>query len=66
VEADLKTAQAFEKRSAGLTGAVNGAWQIADADGGDGVIAFCDRNQIWNQRRAQARDFWSDGPIESS
>src|SRR5207244_5712010 len=40
VEADLHTAQAFEALSAGLTGAVNGGWQVADADAGAGVLAF--------------------------
>ncbi len=34
VEADLYTAQGFEALSAGLTGAVNGAWQVPDADAG--------------------------------
>jgi enoyl-CoA hydratase len=33
VEADLATAQGFETLSAGLTGAVNGAWHVPDADG---------------------------------
>jgi enoyl-CoA hydratase len=66
VEADLKTAQAFEKLSAGLTGAVNGIWQIADADHGAGVIGFRDKNELWERRRGQARDFWIDGPIESA
>lgn len=63
VEADLKTAQAFEKLSAGLTGAVNGAWQIADADQSAGVTGFRDKNSLWENRRARARDFWADGPI---
>jgi enoyl-CoA hydratase len=66
VEADLKTAQAFEKLSAGLTGAVNGIWEIADADHGAGVIGFRDKNELWERRRGQARDFWIDGPIESA
>ena len=66
VEADLKTAQAFEKLSAGLTGAVNGIWEIADADGGAGVIGFRDKNELWERRRAQARNFWIDGPIEGA
>jgi enoyl-CoA hydratase len=64
VEADLKTAQAFEKLSAGLTGAVNGAWQVNDADSGAGIVGFRDKNQLWQQRRRQSRDFWADGPIE--
>ena len=32
VEADLYTAQGFEALSAGLTGAVNGGWDVPDAD----------------------------------
>ncbi|GFG53758.1 enoyl-CoA hydratase/isomerase family protein [Mycolicibacterium agri] len=62
VEADLKTAQAFEKLSAGLTGAVNGAWQIPDADQGTGVIGFQAKDSLWPHRRALARDLWTDGP----
>ncbi|MBA2523867.1 MAG: enoyl-CoA hydratase/isomerase family protein [Solirubrobacterales bacterium] len=60
VEADLYTAQGFEALSAGLTGAVNGAWEVADADGGDGVISFEDKGNIWQRRRGLARDFWAD------
>ncbi len=60
VEADLYTAQGFEALSAGLTGAVNGAWQVPDADGGDGVVAFTDKGTLWQKRRDLARDFWSD------
>ena len=62
VEADLHTAQGFETLSAGLTGAVNGAWEIPDADGGDGIAAFTDKGGLWQRRRGLARDFWSDGP----
>jgi enoyl-CoA hydratase len=62
VEADLHTAQGFETLSAGLTGAVNGAWEIPDADGGDGVAAFTDKGSLWQHRRGLARDFWSDVP----
>jgi enoyl-CoA hydratase/carnithine racemase len=58
VEADLHTAQAFEALSAGLTGAVNGAWQIADADQGTGVIGFITDSENWGTRRTLARDFW--------
>lgn len=63
VEADLKTAQAFERLSAGLTGAVNGVWQIGDADQGQGVLGFRDKSALWRERRGLARDFWTDGPI---
>ena len=62
VEADLYTAQGFETLSAGLTGAVNGGWQVPDADGGEGVVAFTDKGSLWQQRRGLAREFWSDGP----
>ena len=60
VEADLYTAQGFETLSAGLTGAVNGGWQVPDADAGEGVAAFTDKGSLWQQRRGLARDFWSD------
>lgn len=63
VEADLKTAQAFELLSAGLTGAVNGAWQVADADQAAGLVGFQDKNSLWHGRRGRARDFWTDGPV---
>lgn len=62
-EADLHTAQAFEKLSAGLTGAVNGAWRVDDADQSAGVTGFRDKNALWQQRRGLAREFWTDGPI---
>jgi len=62
VEADLYTAQGFEALSAGLTGAVNGAWEVEDADAGDGVDAFVDKGELWQQRRGLAREFWSDMP----
>jgi enoyl-CoA hydratase len=62
VEADLYTAQGFETLSAGLTGAVNGAWQVPDADAAAGIAGFVEKSGLWQQRRALARDFWSDGP----
>ncbi|MEV6324009.1 enoyl-CoA hydratase/isomerase family protein [Nocardia sp. NPDC051787] len=65
-EADLKTAQAFEKLSAGLTGAVNGVWQVTDADRGRGVTGFRDKSALWRERRGLARDFWADGPVATS
>ena len=61
VEADLYTAQGFEALSAGLTGAVNGGWEVPDADGGDGVVAFSEKGDLWRHRRGLALDFWSDG-----
>jgi enoyl-CoA hydratase len=59
VEADLHTAQGFETLSAGLTGAVSGAWQIADADQGSGILSFVADGEQWKARRALARDFWT-------
>lgn len=66
VEADLHTAQAFEALSAGLTASVNGAWRVADADAGAGVMGFVDKTGTWTQRRTLARDFWADGPVAPS
>jgi enoyl-CoA hydratase len=60
VEADLHTAQGFEALSAGLSGAVNGAWQIPDADQAAGVASFIANGEQWQARRALARDFWTD------
>ncbi len=59
VEADLHTAQAFEALSAGFTGAVNGAWQITDADQASGVMSFIAGGEQWKSRRTLARDFWA-------
>jgi enoyl-CoA hydratase len=63
VEADLHTAQGFEALSAGMTGAVNGAWQIADADQATGIVSFVADGEQWRNRRNAARGFWTDGPI---
>jgi len=62
VEADLYTAQGFENLSVGLTAAVNGAWEVADADAGRGVTSFMDKAELWQHRRGLAREFWTDGP----
>jgi enoyl-CoA hydratase len=62
VEADLYTAQGFETLSAGLTAAVNGGWQVPDADGGEGIAAFTDKAELWRHRRELAAEFWSYGP----
>ncbi|MDQ3760045.1 MAG: enoyl-CoA hydratase/isomerase family protein [Actinomycetota bacterium] len=62
VEADLYTAQGFEALSAGLTGAVNGAWEVPDADQGEGVRSFADKGETWQRRRGLAVGFWSDVP----
>ncbi|MBA2505057.1 MAG: enoyl-CoA hydratase/isomerase family protein [Thermoleophilaceae bacterium] len=59
VEADLYTSQGFEMLSAGLTGAVNGGWQVPDADAGEGVTAFAEKGELWQRRRGLAREFWS-------
>jgi len=56
-----QAAQGFEALSAGLTGAVNGSWEVPDADAGAGVLAFTDKGSLWQHRRGLARDFWSDG-----
>ena len=60
VEADLYTAQGFEALSGGLIGAVNGMWQIKDADKGDGIQAFSSKNELWDTRRKLAKNFWTD------
>lgn len=60
-ETDLYTAQGFEMLSAGLSGAVNGAWEVADADRGAGIANFSDKGNLWQQRRALAKNFWVDG-----
>lgn len=60
VECDLYTAQGFEAFSGALTAAVNGLWQIPDADQGRGVIGFAGKGELWNSRRSLARNFWVD------
>ncbi len=59
-ETDLYTAQGFEMLSAGLSGAVNGFWQVADADQGAGVLDFAGKGSLWAKRRSLAKYFWSD------
>jgi enoyl-CoA hydratase len=59
VEADLNTAQGFEVLSATLIAAINGMTDIPDNDGA-GVVAFAAKNELWQQRRRLARDFWSE------
>jgi enoyl-CoA hydratase len=65
-EADLHTAQGFEALSAGFSGAVNGAWQVPDADQAAGVLSFIGKAELWQERRALARDFWVDGPVRTT
>lgn len=60
VECDLETAQGFEALSGALTAAVNGWWQVADADQGAGVDGFVAKNALWQQRRGLAQDFWAE------
>ncbi|MFZ5572297.1 MAG: enoyl-CoA hydratase/isomerase family protein [Thermodesulfobacteriota bacterium] len=59
-ETDLYTAQGFELLSGGLSGAVNGFWQVADADQGQGIAGFTDKSNLWNKRRTLAKHFWVD------
>jgi enoyl-CoA hydratase len=59
-ETDLYTAQGFEMLSGGLSGAVNGFWQVVDADQGKGVINFKEKGELWKKRRALAKDFWAE------
>ncbi len=63
-EADLHTAQGFEALSAGLTGAVNGAWAVPDADQSAGVVSFVTGGERWRERRSLARDFWTEPASE--
>ena len=60
VECDQYTAQGFEALSAGLTAALNGQWQVPDADQGAGVEAFLTKNDLWARRRTLATGFWVD------
>ena len=59
-ETDLYSAQGYEMLSAGLSGAVNGLWEIADADKGAGVLNFSDKGSLWKERRKLAKNFWVD------
>jgi enoyl-CoA hydratase len=59
-ETELYTAQGFEMLSAGLSGAVNGFWQVADADQGKGIDNFEKKGELWKKRRGLAKNFWVD------
>ena len=59
-ETDLYTAQGFEMLSAGLSGAVNGAWEVADADQLAGIKNFTEKGDLWKKRRGLAKNFWAD------
>jgi enoyl-CoA hydratase len=62
-DADMTTALAFEAYSEVVTAAIN--WrpdtpQIPDAEPGKGLEAFAHKNDLWQQRRSKASDFWSE------
>jgi len=59
-ETDLYTAQGFEMLSAGISGAVNGGWQVPDADQGAGILDFAEKGDLWKNRRNLAKHFWVD------
>lgn len=59
-ETDLYSAQGYEMLSAGLSGAVNGLWQVPDADQGQGVLDFTEKGELWKKRRAASKHFWND------
>jgi len=59
-ETDLYTAQGFEMLSAGLSGAVNGAWEVSDSDQFAGIANFTDKGELWKKRRGLAKKFWTD------
>jgi len=59
-ETDLYTAQGFEMLSGGLSGAVNGFWEVADADKGSGVTNFSEKGDLWKKRRDLAKSFWAE------
>lgn len=60
VECDLYTAQGFEALSAALSGAVNGMWEIEDADKSAGIKGFTEKDSLWDKRRSLATNFWVD------
>lgn len=59
-ETDLYTAPGFEMLSGGLSGAVNGGWEVADADQGKGVVDFAKKGELWKKRRALSKNFWAE------
>lgn len=63
VECDLYTAQGFEALSASLTFAVNGYWEVPDADKGAGIRGFAEKDDLWQRRRGAALDFWVDQAV---
>jgi enoyl-CoA hydratase len=59
-ETDLYTAQGFEMLSGGLSGAVNGFWEVEDADQGKGIANFSQKGSLWQKRRALSKTFWAE------
>ncbi len=59
-ETDLYTAQGFEILSASLSRAINGMWEVEDADRGAGLRAFNDKKDLWKTRRQLAKNWWAD------
>ncbi len=62
-DADMSTALAFEAYSEVVTAAVN--WRpetpaIPEAEPGKGLEAFTEKNELWEERRSRAIDFWSE------
>jgi enoyl-CoA hydratase len=62
-DADMTTALAFEAYSEVVTAAVN--WRpdtprISDSEPGKGLEAFAHKNELWQERRKRAIDFWSE------
>ncbi|WP_422343459.1 enoyl-CoA hydratase/isomerase family protein [Parasphingorhabdus sp.] len=62
VEADLYTAQGFEAMGAALTGAINGSWQVPEADGSHGWASYAanDPESPIRKRREASKDFWTN------
>ncbi|MEL6542754.1 MAG: enoyl-CoA hydratase/isomerase family protein [Pseudomonadota bacterium] len=62
VEADLYTAQGFEALGAALTGAINGMWNVPEADGTHGWASYAagGPDSPIRKRREAALDFWTD------
>lgn len=59
VECDLYTAQAMEALSAAWSAELNGMGAVPDHDQGAGLVAFRDKNDLFENRRDLARDFWT-------
>ncbi len=50
----------FKMLSGGLSVAVNGFWEVADADQGKGVVDFEKKGELWKKRRALSKNFWAE------